>query len=1555
MARRVNRRFVGIFGGIALALVVTILVVWKLGVRQHPEQFVAAAREAEAGNRWQDAVTNWSKAAAAAPQDPAIQTELGSALHILGEQNADVMRRGGDLSAWRRALEINPYYVPALKAEMGYWRDQLRIAPSVDVFQNARDRAQQVMQLAPNDSDAAQTAEFYYVTTVNAWLLGLDTDENLIDDVCKHMRELMAKDPSNPDLPSYLARVSIFRAVNVIRGSIEDTQPTSATRLFKEASDDVTKALVGQDKNAAMHFSAGQIFLVLYSNDRSSPQVRTADKAAAEKEMDLAVKLVKPSEERYVDIIVGAAELAANDGNFTKAHTIVAGLLANMGSDPPTVMRVSRLLRQPQLKDLRPPVEQTLQQALGADAQVSLNQRRYEMLATLTELLISDIGDAATEDAKAPLRPQIQHNLQQMDDSGMDKLRTLSAQAQFDITDKDFIGAIQTLTAGMAGDSRMATNQDLMWYLATAYIGANETEQARDYLAQQVVKQYPDFVEARQKLVALLSSEDTEEARREISQQLSYLKRVDPDDPTVIRMEIMQLDPTQDADRITELYAKLPEKTGDQIEAKAMVALQQLRSGDEAIRLFKVAIANNPGDMQFVEGLARIYASLNRRPEAVAVVERGLQIAPANDDLQLMLKELENAPEAEMLKLKREQEAQISDPVARNVLFATEAMQAGNATDAEKDLKAAAAINPNNPNLLEAYFRFYILTKQWDKIGPYVDKLSQLNKDEAHGLLYQFEWARSQGDTDRALRIATQLTVQLPEFAKSYFCLAQAYQDAGNYEQAINNYDTALRKKGENSQDVEAALMLKSEIDCYYKLNKPQQAEVAIEDGRRHFPGDDDFREMQIKYEDAHGDPEGAAQDLEDLLRLHPDSSSVFLDLAAARMQVASEKLRIGDSAASSEAADAARDLMKDAVVRFPDNYQVYQMLSNILRAENDLPGAEAALKSMEARPLWKKDASPRYLLGQFYFDVNEPEKAAAAYADAMALAKPDELPVIQVRYAAALYAENKIDQALAVLSSANADNPVIRRQRVNLLVQAGRIADAEAELKLIIPANAAEKSELETAWAQLEISARRRDPAMVHLNKALAAEPQNVNALVLRARMKMTQTPSDLDGALVDLNSAHEADPASVDVLLTIADVEDQRLDFEQARKVLATALQVDPTDFKVRSRLAYSYANYQPVELDQSLAVLQDGLNQPDGSTNPELFNDIANVYQQMGKSDMALQTVSAAFQRMPNSFLLVNSFLRLNLDAKQYQTVIDAATSIISQRPELWWAWQFRGQAKARQGNKAAGMSDLIEALSSPAALKDTGTAVSIVEAISHDVDTQKAIDLVKQRLDQADQWKYILILLYHQNNQDANAVQLLEPLLAMNNTLPPSQQLSRLQLAGTIYATAQPKPYADKAYDVYKKLLAINPNDVQALNNFACVCADDFQPPKLEEGLDAIRHAIDISSGAGQSDPLVEDTYGWLLILGGQTPEGMDQVRKAVTRAPMVEGYYHLGEAYLRLDEPEEAQQQVNLALAAIAKAQDTEQPVNQTTRGRVQNLSNRVLESLRLRSSRSSVP
>jgi tetratricopeptide (TPR) repeat protein len=667
---------------------------------------------------------------------------------------------------------------------------------------------------------------------------------------------------------------------------------------------------------------------------------------------------------------------------------------------------------------------------------------------------------------------------------------------------------------------------------------------------------------------------------------------------------------------------------------------------------------------------------------------------------------------------------------------------------------------------------------------------------------------------------------------------------------------------------------------------------------------------------------------------------------------------------------------MNDAIKLFPDDIRLYKELSDILRHNGDTAGAEKALTDARDRPLLRREYEPEVLLGRFYVATGQIDKAETTLTDALKLAPDNKKPDVQVELAQLLAGEgasllsakktsdanDKFNQALGVLQAGRVDNKLIHKERVNVLVQAGRVNDAEAEIKLIVPDGPAEQSELETGYAQMELNAKHADLAVQHVNIALSANPRNASALNMRAQLKMAQAVPDIQGALQDLDLAHQIQPNDVNLLVTIANVELQAGQYDTSTKALEAALQLDPSNFTLRNRLASNYAQYPPQHLDKALLILQDGLSQPSGSTNPDLFNNIANVYQQMGKNDQALDTVTTAMQRIPsntNGYLsLVRNYLRLSLEAENYQQVIDSASTLLEQRNDLWWAWQSRGLANARLGQrntnqvlKDSAMADMLKALD---AAKEFPDQVQVVMSISKDVDSTKAIDLVQKRLTTDPKWSTMLILLYHQVGQDDQAVKLLDPMLKGIDALPPASQVARLQLAGSIYATAQPKPFAQEAFDTYKKLLVLTPKDVQALNNFACVCADDFRPPKMAEGMEAIKTAIGILRDGNTSDPRVDDTYGWLMILNGQTTEGMDAIQRAVAHSDFPEAHYHLGEGYLRLNNPTSAQSEIAAAYNSISKAQENNEAVSASTKTNLADLSKRVLDSQKLRAT-GSVP
>jgi hypothetical protein len=161
MARRVNTRFLGILAAGAVGVVGVVFIAQKTLVHASPDQFRQLAQDAEKNHQYADEVTDWAKAVSAAPQDPALWTSYGRALHALGETDPELAAKHKDLDAWQHALELKPnyaagvpqQYLPAISDLVDYWREQLGKAPTLDVYRNATDRATQFLEILKDSPD----------------------------------------------------------------------------------------------------------------------------------------------------------------------------------------------------------------------------------------------------------------------------------------------------------------------------------------------------------------------------------------------------------------------------------------------------------------------------------------------------------------------------------------------------------------------------------------------------------------------------------------------------------------------------------------------------------------------------------------------------------------------------------------------------------------------------------------------------------------------------------------------------------------------------------------------------------------------------------------------------------------------------------------------------------------------------------------------------------------------------------------------------------------------------------------------------------------------------------------------------------------------------------------------------------------------------------------------------------------------------------------------------------------------------------------------------------
>jgi hypothetical protein len=181
------------------------------------------------------------------------------------------------------------------------------------------------------------------------------------------------------------------------------------------------------------------------------------------------------------------------------------------------------------------------------------------------------------------------------------------------------------------------------------------------------------------------------------------------------------------------------------------------------------------------------------------------------------------------------------------------------------------------------------------------------------------------------------------------------------------------------------------------------------------------------------------------------------------------------------------------------------------------------------------------------------------------------------------------------------------------------------------------------------------------------------------------------------------------------------------------------------------------------------------------------------------------------------------------------------------------------------------------------------------------------------------KISLARLYQMHGNDASAMATVQAVMADMDKINRRDQVNILSNAALMFQLAKPSQMVDSAYNAYVAWLKLEPNNLEALNNIACLLADSYSPPRAAEGLKYANTAVAEMSRLGRSEPRMLDTQAWLMILNGSPEDGIDVLDKAMDDfPPFPDEYLHLGEGYLRKDlpDPTMAQTQAKLGLQLV---------------------------------------
>jgi putative PEP-CTERM system TPR-repeat lipoprotein len=340
-----------------------------------------------------------------------------------------------------------------------------------------------------------------------------------------------------------------------------------------------------------------------------------------------------------------------------------------------------------------------------------------------------------------------------------------------------------------------------------------------------------------------------------------------------------------------------------------------------------------------------------------------------------------------------------------------------------------------------------------------------------------------------------------PKFGEARFKLAETYERLNNVRAAFPEYIRAA----DALPDDRKAQLRATQVLLLGRRFEDAKARAAALLAKN--PKDVEVMLLHANAMASLRDPAGAIAEIEEALKVSPDSSAVFMNLGAVRMQKGE--------------ATAAEAAFRQAIALDPSFVDAKLALANFLWVDGRVPEAEAMLKEALAKE--PQHLLANRMLGLIYLStkrLNEAEQPLKVVADASKL-------------------------------------PAARFQLADYYVSVGRTTDA-VSLLTPLSSDPATFAEAESRLAAMDYSAGRTAEAHKRLDAVLKRMPKYSPVLVMKAQWLTRE--NKLDEALDRAQAAVAADPQSAAAHFALAVVHDRRREVAAATKSYNEVLRLNP-----------------------------------------------------------------------------------------------------------------------------------------------------------------------------------------------------------------------------------------------------------------------------------------------------------------------------------------------------------------------------------------------------------
>ena len=274
---------------------------------------------------------------------------------------------------------------------------------------------------------------------------------------------------------------------------------------------------------------------------------------------------------------------------------------------------------------------------------------------------------------------------------------------------------------------------------------------------------------------------------------------------------------------------------------------------------------------------------------------------------------------------------------------------------------------------------------------------------------------------------------------------------------------------------------------------------------------------------------------IESMLLTRGDRAESYLAAGMAYSKTGQRKQQKSEAEAKQWFAKA-RDVYSQAIAKWPADRQFvgrYADMCMVLREEGS---GEKVLKAYADRPENKGKADPLVMLAEFYSRTQSPSHAQMFLQQAMEV-EPNNVEV-RSRLVAQLAALRQYDQALLILDQAKNAEPLLIRQKIEILISAGRLADARTLLNDLLTVHPNDPNYM-SALFFVAMKENKTEEARPTIAKVLAIDPHHAMALYYRGIIHVRQTPPDYVGALTDLRTALVYAPDNPDIRKAVQEAE--------------------------------------------------------------------------------------------------------------------------------------------------------------------------------------------------------------------------------------------------------------------------------------------------------------------------------------------------------------------------------------------------------------------------------